>query len=216
MATTVKFRKLYDRNPYKRIRYAMARDAKNLPKAEAAFTRRRARSIMRKAPKKPRSRFGERRFYGPKAKKAGQAYWRKGLYSRPGHPPFHHGQKFNLRTIIFKPISIGAANVPHASTRGGRAIAWRVGPKFRPSRRSIPVPQLHEYGGTVKVTRRGRRFTDRGISLTRRVTTGRLRYPPRPYMKPASQEAKVSVRAKHGGSLPWLVNLGGLHGRRMY
>jgi hypothetical protein len=211
------FKKIYSNNPYKRIAREFAKDAKRLPKREVQFTRVRARSIMRKAPKKPKSRYGERVQY-KRGKKKGQFYNRKGLYSKPGDPPFWHGDNskaFNLRRIEYR--EVGTPHIKAARKKaGGKTISYVVGPKYRASRHSTPVPQLHEHGGSIRISRAGKKYSDRGFTFRRTVTTGTVNYPPRPYMQPAGKEARVSAIAKSPQSLKALVNLGGLKGRRIY
>jgi hypothetical protein len=218
-AKVITFREHRFTNPYKRILKNFERDAQDLPLAEAAFIRRRARSIMRKGPQNPKTRFGNLQAYSKRSQKYGKYYWRKGMYSRPGHPPFYHTKGFNLRTIWFGPIQTSDVSIPRA--RGQKVTAYRVGPKYNAGkfRRTTPVPALHEFGGVVHVKKRGATFKTRvpGIRFRRKNNgNGTLNYPARPYMKPAAAEARVSVKAKKGGSLPRLVKLGGLKGRRFY
>jgi hypothetical protein len=65
-----------------------------------------------------------------------------------------------------------------------------VGPALLSGRRSIPVPALHEHGGTARVTAREVRWrTEQGQRVKeitkRRVVTS---YPRRPYMQPALEK----------------------------
>lgn len=218
MAQTIAFRKIRFTNPFGRIGRRFKREAEDLPKREAKFIRVQARSSMRKAPKKPKSRFGTLQAYGRRSKKYGKYFWRKGLYSRPGHPPFHHGQQFNLRTILYLPIN--SPDIAHS--KGGRVTAYRVGPKKSASSKRTPggvnppVPMLHEYGGQVRISKGASTFEDRGIRLRRSTGNGLLNYPERPYMRPAAKIARETARKKSPNSLKKLVRLGGLTGTRIY
>lgn len=235
MPKTLKFKKLKFDRPYKGILRSFQRDAKKLPEREAAFTRRRARSIMKKAPKKPKSRYGNYQMYSTtvynrrqqrmnaRGKSSSQGYWRKGLYSRPGQPPFYHDSQaqFNLRTIVFGAIT-GSPKIPTPSRRNADIYAWRVGPVYNVNgpMRSTPIPSLHEYGGTVRLQYNRRRATykDRGIRQRyRNQRKGELvRYPARPYMRPAAKEARESAARKAPNSLKKIARLGGWRGRRIY
>ena len=235
MPQTLKFKKLKFDRPFKGIMRSFQRDAKKLPEREAAFTRRRARSIMKKAPKKPKSLYGNYRMYtqstyakrqarfAARGKNSTQGYWRKGLYSRPGHPPFYHDSQaqFNLRTIVFGPIT-GSPKIPTPSTRAGDVYAWRVGPVYNVNgpMRSTPIPALHEYGGTIRLQYNRRRptYKDRGIRLRyRNQRKGeQVRYAARPYMRPAAKEARESAARKAPNSLRKITKLGGWQGRRIY
>lgn len=221
MAQTLKFKKLWKKNPFPSQFKAFERDAEKLPKREAAFTQRRAKSIMRKAPQRPRSRFGNLQPYSERIRKKRWAkyerthFWRKGLYSRPGHPPFWHGDKnFSLKKIEFHTTQ---PKLSHA--KGGKTYAYVVGPIYAPSKNRKPVPGLHEYGGSVRLASRNKgrvtRFEDRGMPMFRRAQ-GRLRYPPRPYMRPAAKEARESSQRKSPNSLKKLTKLGKWTGRRIY
>ncbi len=230
MARTLAFKRLKFKNPYPQLLRAYQRDAKNLPKKEAAFTYRRARSIMKKAPKKPKSRYGNYRMYNAntydRRKKrlaaSGQltapGFWRKGLYSRPGHPPYYHGESgdFNLRRIEFHPTR---PHVPHAQSRG-KAYAWVVGPLHDSSKAGTSVPQLHEYGGTIrlKYDRGKRTYQAKGLkqSFIKTKKGQTVKYPPRPYMRPAAKEARESAARKSPYTLRAITKLGNMKGKRIY
>ena len=87
--------------------------------------------------------------FAARGKNSTQGYWRKGLYSRPGHPPFYHDSQaqFNLRTIVFGPIT-GSPKIPTPSTRAGDVYAWRVGPVYNVNgpMRSTPIPRCMSTG----------------------------------------------------------------------
>lgn len=223
-AKSLSFKRLRFTNPYKRIRSNFRRDAADLPKAEAAFIRRRAISLMKKGPNRPRTLYGQLKSYKQRHRRTGRYfYWQKGIYSRPGHPPFHYGKPFDLRKIFFDQISASDVGIPTSSYRGGHVNAWRVGPRLfngpkRGRRSAIPIPQLHEYGGTVQLgSRKSKTFKTRVKSVRlRRREEGTAKYPARPYMRPAAEEGRRSARAKKGGSIPRLTKMGGMKGKRIY
>jgi hypothetical protein len=213
--------------PFRRLR----RDAEALPRWEAATTGKTAKRSMRKGPKKPKSRFGQLKAYRS-GKKYGKFYWQKGLYSRPGHPPFHYGKPFDLRRIEYAPIALSAAKrirrTDFRHTLGaGIKHGYRVGPVYKSSFHSTPVPQLHEFGGSVKIRKQASVFQTRNPNIRLRRTgwigpggttgvtggTGSLHYPPRPYMRPAGHKTRTGGRK--GGSLRWLYKLGGMRGYRI-
>ncbi len=211
MARILKFKRITFNNPFKGWRRAFDKDARDLPMREARFTRVRARSIMRKAPQRPRTVYGQIKAYSKRSKKYGKYYWQKGLYSRPGHPPFHHGQTFNLRTIAYREIR--ATNMPTKPLKpGGRLINYRVGPiyKERPWEPSKPVPMLHEWGGTVSLQPRdGQTYKTRNPKIRlRRKEAGKAVYKRRPYMEPAAEEARWSAMKKSPQSMKKLYKLG--------
>lgn len=225
MATkTVAIKKIRFTNPFPAIAKSFERAAEKLPELEAVFIRTRARSIMKKAPKKPKTPYGRLTPWGKRSKKAGKYYWKKGLYSRPGHPPHYHPESgdFNLRKISFSRIQ--SPQIPHKSASGGKLNAWRVGPMFRKNKwQPQPVPALHEYGGTIRFRKKmGATFKTRnGWKLRRnprQTPSGDmvLTYPPRPYMRPAAKEARESAMRKMGPSLKELTKLGGWKGKRIY
>ena len=227
---TLTFKRLKFLNPYPVLLRAYTKDARKLPEREAAFTYRRARSIMKKGPKKPKSRFGNYRMYSQSTylrrqkRLAGTGqltkpgWWKKGLYSRPGQPPFYHGgsKDFNLRSIRFSKVN---PQISHARSTGA-IYAWRVGPVYKPSKIATPVPQLQEFGGTVTLRHaRGKKsFTTKGLKQTHiKTNTGQtLRYPPRPYMAPASKEARESAARKSPHTLKAFTKMGGMKGKRIY
>jgi hypothetical protein len=235
---TLRFKKLKltKKHPWESHLRAYQRDVEKLPEREAAFTFRRARSIMKKSPKKPKSRFGEYRQYTPKAyqnrmnkwqnagspkgKRPSRNYYRKGLYSRPGQPPYYHGKSddFGLRKIRFKSMR---PKIHHKRPEGGakNVYAWRVGPVYAPSKMSTPVPQLHEYGGTItlRYDRAKTSKTVRGLKVHFKPKTNRvLKYPARPYMRPSAKEARESAARKSPYTLKAITKLGGMKGKRTY
>lgn len=230
MATkTLKFKRLKFINPYSRYRKRIERAVRDFPEKEAKFIRVRARSIMKKAPQKGKTRYGNYQTYTQKTYVKRQArhraknkkgspsigFWRKGLYSRPGHPPFYHQKgAFNLRTIAYKQIQ--NPEIRHA--RGGHVNAWIVGPLYKRSRHSIPVPQLHEHGGVIRLNKQGSTFKTKNPNIRlRRLSSERAVYPKRPYMAPSAKEARESAARKSPNSLRNLVRLGGMvGGRRIY
>ena len=204
-------------NPWKSIGRNFQRDAENLPKREAAFIRRRAKSIMRKAPKKPKTPYGNMKLQKRKTKRHMSAYWQKGAYSRPGHPPYYHGSaKFNLRFITFGPVQ--QPTIPRHAKSGGDVYAQRVGPVFKPNKwNPTPIPGLHEYGGKVRLSRKGKTYTDNSkrIKMRRRLAgNGVADYPERPYMRPSAIEGRESSARKAPNSYKKLLTLGGLKGKR--
>ena len=115
---------------------------------------------MKKAPKKPKSLYGNYRMYtqstyakrqarfAARGKNSTQGYWRKGLYSRPGHPPFYHDSQaqFNLRTIVFGPIT-GSPKIPTPSTRAGDVcLASWAGLQRQRSHAINPIPRCMSTG----------------------------------------------------------------------
>lgn len=209
-AGSIAFKKIRFTNPYGAISRRFAREAKATPRMEAKFVKVRARSIMRKAPKRPKTPYGNIQWW-KRGKKYGQFYWRKGLHSRPGHPPFHNGQKFNLRRIHVVPIKY--TSIPKASSAGGVTTAYKVGPEHFGG--DPPVPGLHEHGGTLRLNNAQPTYTRKGITLRRRDTRV-AKYPPRPYMRPASKEARESAARKSPYTFRRITRLGGLKGRRIY
>jgi hypothetical protein len=209
MATRVlKFNKLYFSNPYKAFKRKTDKEFSNrklsIVEREAAETRLIARRSMKKAPMRPKSRFGQEREYGKNTKaykKGKRRYYQKGMYSRPGHPPFHHGQVFNLKTILYDAVPHPALRSEISRFGARRVSVYRVGPKYDSSKAQYyrlmgtagrPVPGLQEYGGTVRLrntqrTRKDRRGFQVELDLTQ---TGTLRYPERPYMRPAGRIAQ--------------------------
>lgn len=164
-----------------------------------------AKRSMKKAPKRPRSRFGTLKAYSQRSKKYGRYYWQKGMYSRPGQPPFWvekagntsgKRSKASLRQIIYE--RLGYAR-------------FRVGPIYLPQKAKPPVPALHEHGGTVR--KQYNSYKDRLGRRIRRPQAHSARYPKRPYMAPAMQKAKRYVRgSKH--FLDRLNNLAGMRATR--
>jgi len=145
-----------------------------------------AHRSMKKAPAKPKSRFGNLRAYAKGRAKYGQYYWRKGEYSRPGHPPFHHSNpnsSRSLRNIYF--------------TQMGKN-RYAIGPKtFGGTKYDLPA--LMEHGGTVMISTMFPYRTKRGM-VKRRPGVAMANYPARPYMLPAMVKAKYDKRGANGRS----------------
>ena len=209
MATkTVTFKKLYFTNPYKVLLRKVNREFSvqkgSIVEREAAETRLIARRSMKKAPNRPKTRFGQLRQYGMNTKsykRGKRSFYQKGMYSKPGSPPFHHGQHFNLRFILYDSAPQPALRTGISQFGARRTSVYRVGPKYDSSKaqyyrligtRGRPVPGLQEYGGTIRLrstqrSRKDRRGFRVEIDLTE---TGTLRYPERPYMRPAGKIAQ--------------------------
>jgi len=139
-----------------------------------------ARRSMKKAPKKPKSRFGNLQAYSKRSKKYGQFFWRKGQYSRPGHPPFYHGDgkgKATLRHILFSKVRHGV---------------WKIHPGYLPQRSRPKVPDLHEFGGKVK--KLNAVYYDRQGNRVKRRITDTAVYPKRPFLAPAMVKARVYLQ----------------------
>lgn len=163
-----------------------------------------AKRSMRKAPKRPKSRFGTLKAYSKNSKKYGRFYWQKGMYSRPGQPPFwvERSDGKTLRRMHYFRVRM------MRSSHGGGYTQWRVGPlQYGNSQ----VPGLHEHGGTVRT--RYNSYLNRGGQRIRRPTTQRAHYPRRPYMEPAVRMAK---RYTQGGRhfIDRINTLGGLRATR--
>jgi len=184
----------------------------------ARFTRKKAQTRMRKAPPNPskkRGLYGRDRMYTQKAwmkrvKKYGAStsmyFKQKGLYSRPGDPPFYHqsGSNFNLKTMGLQEVSKASLTIAGAtlSTFGQRGStlqgkgtrAYITGPLMirgvTGRRGRKPVPQLHEEGGIVAWKQPKKPvISHRNNVRTARMSRHGAIYPKRPYMKPASKEA---------------------------
>lgn len=209
-AKILTFKRLSRVNNFPRLQRAARRDLsgpRNLALEVAKFTRARARSLQKPAPKKPAKSaglYGNIRSYRPGSAKyrANKFYWKKGLYSRPGQAPFYHGKAANpyqtLRGIIYEEIQSAQVTIP-INSRGAFIKAYIVGPLHKPSRDQVSVPALHEHGGTVRLTTMGNQTykARNGVVLRRRNPTTAT-YPRRPYMEPAADEARRSVRRKFG------------------
>lgn len=151
-----------------------------------AYTRRAARSSMKKAPANARSKYGSTATY-KRGRRQGQQYHRKGKYSPPGKPPFWRSPEPNLRTILF--------GIEDENT-------VIVGPIFLRSARkqSRPAPNVHEFGGRVTrqiKPRRGGRVSSQGYRSATRSKT--MVYPERKTMKPAGKKGVSDLRRKAKG-----------------
>lgn len=181
MVKTLAFKKIKLFNHFPAILKAVTVGRDNLDdsvKKYVATVRMIARRSMRKAPNKPKSRFGNLKAFSS-LRKYGQYYWQKGEFSRPGHPPFHHGNPNpgrSLKNIIFTHIGNNK---------------YEVGPSVL-SGTKYDVPALHEYGGSVAVSTFPYR-TKRGM-VRRRPGRVTAIYPKRPYMLPAMIKAKYEKR----------------------
>lgn len=148
-----------------------------------AYTRRAARSSMKKAPKNPKSMYGTTGVYR-RGKKQGQTYQRRGKYASPGKPPHYRSDEPNMRTILF--------GIEDANT-------VIIGPIWLPASRKMsrPVPNVHEKGGSVtrRYKRRGGSRTQR---LRRRQRASSARYPKRPFMLPAGKKGIGDLQRKAG------------------
>lgn len=163
-----------------------------------------AKRSMRKAPKRPKSRFGTLKAYSKNSKKYGRFYWQKGMYSRPGQPPFwvERTDGRTLRRMHYFRVRYAR------SSAGGGFTQWRVAPlQYGNSN----VPGLHEHGGTVRM--RYNSYLDRGGKRVKRPIAKRARYPRRPYIEPA---VRVARRYTQGGRsfIDRLNTLGGLRATR--
>lgn len=151
-----------------------------------------AKNSMKTVPKNPKGgKYGRQVETTYKSgKKVGQrrSYFQKGRYSAPGKPPFKRYGPPNLRTIEFS-----------VNMRKQEVI---IGPILLNGSRKMsrPVPNLHEFGGTVRRTymvsakkraqvrsnqsRRGTASSSGQRSMMRSKTRT-YKYPARPFMLPA-------------------------------
>ena len=217
--------------PYKKVRQknkAPLEGKYNIADRISRFTGVAAKSSMRPQPKKPRAfesqgktLYGHKKAYSQKAYQKRQAkygtgtsktFWRKGLYSRPGQPPFYDrknsGSLFaSLRggmvwSVKMNSTSYSKLNVGgHLSYpgKGGppKKKGYIAGPLFRRGGQfsSTPVPALHEHGGTQ--TNKAKTHTGRNGVAIRHRTPGTTRYPKRPYMAPAGIKAQKDIKVKY-------------------
>ena len=208
MPKVVQFKKLHRVNHFKKIRAknrSVLTGQYNIAETYARFTRVKARSLMRPQPKSPNRKlglYGNLAAYSKKSKRYGQFYWKKGLYSRPGHPPFYSrdtkGSTYNslYGGMIYKEISRGQSTIKMPSISAKAQFkGYRVGPTYKPSKHSTPVPVLHEAGGTIR-TGKSLRYKARNQMFIRRRQSGTARYPARPYMEPAARLAKKEADKK--------------------
>jgi hypothetical protein len=190
MSKVLRFKKIRLYNQFPAIARMIDKGASNPDKIMeryVATARLIARRSMKKAPKRPKSRFGNRQPYSKRSKKFGQSYWRKGQYSRPGEPPFYHGDqkkagKATLRSIEYHRVSYNP----------GQSSRWQVGPTTLAGTTGV-IPGLHEHGGSVRVKSLG--YYDRQGRRITRPTAGLAIYPKRPYMRPALLKAKAYTSA---------------------
>ena len=165
-----------------------------------------AKNSMRKAPKKPKSRFGNQQAYSKRSRKFGQTFWRKGMYSRPGEPPFYHesAQQTARKKQGVKP-SRTLRNIMYSKVADGKYI---VGPKiFKGTRYSIP--DLHEFGGTVRPE--GGDFAYwTPLGVKRRKTPKSATYPKRPFMRPALIKAKYDKKGQGRSFVDRQNSIGGM------
>jgi len=226
---TLSIKQLKFVNPYKRLRTAVPKAMAKIVQMEARFVWTRARSLMRKAPKNPKTQHGHYQPYKTKSyekrvnkyraqggKRPGRGFYRKGLYSAPGRPPFWHeeNKSFNLRTFWYGVIS--NPKIPHKS--GGDVYAQRVGPKFKHQKGSTPIPELMEQGGVVRLNKKGSTYKTRNSNIRlRRQDSSKAVYAPRPYMKPAGIEARESAAKKSPYTLKKITQIAGIvGGKRTY
>lgn len=139
------------------------------------------------------SRFGA---FVRRAAQTSMRYRTKGN-SAPGSPPFAHKSK---RLAALKRMKRARHNgallrefLFFAYDPGSKSVV--VGPVGFKSRGGTPVPELHEKGGTVSANGRvmlvknkpGRDARGKFVSAGERLVrlTGAIKYPPRPFMRPA-------------------------------
>ena len=154
-----------------------------------------AKNSMRKAPKKPKSRFGNQQAYSKRSRKFGQTFWRKGMYSRPGEPPFWHERTDGrtLKKIIYRKVTNGK---------------YLVGPIIYKGTK-YSVPDLHEFGGTVRPEGGDfAYFTPLGVK--RRRTPKSATYPKRPFMRPALIKAKYDKKGQGRSFVDRQNSIGGM------
>lgn len=208
----VGFKKVSGVNHFPRIHRAVSTGTSNpdkLMERYAATVVLIAKRSMKKAPKRPKSRFGQLKAYSRRSQKYGRYYWQKGMYSRPGQPPFWTEGK--------PPSKPGGRAIPGGQLRNlisyqrlGYAH-FKMGPKVFSRRSGVSVPELHEHGGTVRTKYNS--YLDRSGKRINRPKVGIARYPARPYMAPAMQKAKRYTRGgKH--FIDQINNMAGLRANR--
>lgn len=152
---------------------------------------------MRKAPKRPKTKYGQTvntTFKSGKKKGQPRTFFQKGRYSRPGHPPFRRvarGQ--GLSHQDFK------VNLSSYSSK--------IGPvQYSGKKARIAIPELHEFGGMqVRVVRPQRRTLAKlkgNKSMLarayRRQRVQKAKYPARPYMRPALEKGVSWFKRRAG------------------
>lgn len=149
-----------------------------------------AKRSMKKGPKRPKSRFGQLKAYSRRSQKYGRYYWQKGMYSRPGHPPFWHEPAPRPPGSKAKPRTSGPlrATISYQKVSDGH---YRIGPKSFGGR-GPDVPSLHEHGGTAQMKYNS--YLDRNGKRVNRPKSKTAHYPARPYMAPAMRQAKRYTR----------------------
>lgn len=141
-----------------------------------------AKRSMKKAPKNAKTQYGEVKRY-KSGKRAGQTFFSKGRYSRPGSPPFYRQARGALRAIEFD------VNAKRGTLRVG-PIRFSSGS----NRTTLLATQAMEFGGvsTIMPTTRQRR---------RRARPIKANYRPRPYMFPAGEKGISRLRKNAKGMI---------------
>lgn len=182
MARTLKFKRVENNliNKANRVAKWSPRDVDDAAKHLVIVAWKIAKRSMKKAPKRPKSRFGSLQAYKKGRQKYGQYYWRKGQYSRPGHPPFYHGDGKGLATL--KSMKFG--RIKHGK--------WYLRPRYLSQRSRPKIPDLHEFGGRVKKLNKVY-YDKRGNKVKRRTPDNTAIYPKRPFLAPAMIKARLHI-----------------------
>ena len=177
----------------KEVRFYEAELNKKVGKAKTswlkrfgAFTRRSARSSMKKRPKAPTSRYGEL-VRVKRGRNVGKERWKRGQHSKPGEPPFYGRSNtgVNFRDIRFE-AQDDSVSVSTITRRSSKKIS-----------KSPPV--LQERGGTAKIRRTKKRMIN-GFNRPS-VHHETARFPKRPFMDPAGVKALVDLNRKARDSI---------------
>ena len=220
MASILAFKKISKRNNFPALNNAVARamDPRgSIVYHTTRFAARKIKTLQRKAPKKPRifkgddtkTLYGVRATYKPTTKKFQQgkrSYAKKGLYSKPGSPPFWHQKSSNpfqtMRIIAsfdvkgyalaWTNLYAGAGDIKDIKVVGP-AIRWNM-------RRGKPVPILHEQGGTVRIGRGQPTYLNRNGAEIMRKSPATAVYPARPFVGPGGAMGAREAWTKYSES----------------
>lgn len=199
------------------------------------FASSKIKTLQRKAPKKPRwyksdqnrTLYGYRATYSPRSKSFQQGkrrYVKKGLYSKPGSPPFYHRPGESNPFLTMRKVGEfdqkGYAQqwrpLFNSGRNRGKVVNSKVtGPAVRKNRRGgKPVPILHEEGGTVRLGRgRGLTYQARNGADIIRQNVGVAKYPKRPFVKPGSRAGSLEAWKKY--SRKKLTRIGGMRPKKV-
>ena len=105
------------------------------------------------------------------------------------------------KRISMSNVSLKGGTMSYMGGAGSKIVAhgeaYRVGPLYRQSKRQIPLPELHEYGGTITFNRPiNRKVHERNGLIIMRKSSTKLTYPARPYMKVGAEKGLKQANKK--------------------